>query len=210
MTAVFAVLNEQHMAGVVLWCNQHRIELMVGLGDIATGHPPQTICHSTYMCVDCTYRGTHGKHEHTGGGFDANAVLCGEPCQCIVGRHLLQEIEGIPTSVLMCSSQGVLDAFSFGGSQPSDTDGLFEFVAVSMGYVIPIEVAIAQAGICRTAVAIGGVLRQDGHDQLINGGGARLPHGEAVVLTQSMEYGFDLCLLHHTSTIIHIHTRKEE
>jgi hypothetical protein len=93
MTQVFAMLDEQDMAGVVLWIDQECIELMVGLGDIATSYPSQAIGDPTHMCVDGTDGCPHGEHEDAGCCFDADAVLLGEPRDGVCCGHLLQEIE---------------------------------------------------------------------------------------------------------------------
>ena len=89
--------------------------------------------------------------------------------------------------ILADGAKDVLDARRLRNRQPAGSDGLHHLRGRRLAHIGPRVEALAQAGVGNVAIAVVGVLGENGEHQLVDGGAVGLRHGPPVLGPKALE-----------------------
>jgi len=125
-----------------------------------------------------------GEEQDAVGGFRADTF---EVHEIVIGPlrgDVLEELEIDFSAVGLDVAEDVLDARGLDAAQAAGADGFFHVVEGRSHDLVPGGELFPEAAVCRGAVSIGGILREDGVDEDVDGGSPSAARSRAIHAAQ--------------------------
>jgi len=118
------------------------------------------------------------------GGFRADTFEVHQIVMGLLMGHVLEELEVDFSAVGLDLPEDVLNARGLNAAQAADADGFFHIVEGRSQDLVPGGELSPEPAVCCGAVGIGGILREDGVDEDVDGGSPSAARSRAIHAAQ--------------------------